>query len=59
MAGGLAEWLRHFNDLAVGEAAAPACFSRENAKGGRNVIAAKSMKPISNFRNSYILRITT
>jgi len=33
MAGGLAEWLRHFNDLAVGETAAPACFSRENAEG--------------------------
>jgi len=29
----LAEWLRHFNDLAVGETAAPACFSRENAEG--------------------------
>jgi hypothetical protein len=27
----LAEWLRYFNDLAVGETAAPACFSRENA----------------------------
>ena len=27
------EWLRHFNDLAVGETAAPACFSRENAEG--------------------------
>jgi len=33
MAGGLAEWLRHFNDLAVGETAAPACFLRENAMG--------------------------
>jgi len=33
MAGGLAEWLRYFNDLAVGETAAPACFSRENAEG--------------------------
>ncbi len=29
----LAEWLRHFNDLAVGETAAPASFSRENAEG--------------------------
>jgi hypothetical protein len=29
----LVEWIRHFNDLAVGEAAAPACFSRENAEG--------------------------
>jgi hypothetical protein len=29
----LAEWLRHFNDLAVGETAAPACFLRENAEG--------------------------
>ncbi len=29
----LAEWLRYFNDLAVGETAAPACFSRENAEG--------------------------
>jgi hypothetical protein len=25
--------LRHFNDLAVGETAAPACSSRENAEG--------------------------
>ena len=25
--------LRHFNDLAVGETAAPACFLRENAEG--------------------------
>jgi hypothetical protein len=29
----LAEWLRHFIDLAVGETAAPAGFSRENAEG--------------------------
>jgi hypothetical protein len=29
----LAEWLRHFNDLAVGETAATANFSRENAEG--------------------------
>jgi hypothetical protein len=29
----LAEWLRHFNGLAVGEAAAPACFWWENAEG--------------------------
>ena len=29
----LAEWLRHFIDLAVGETAAPASFSRENAEG--------------------------
>jgi hypothetical protein len=29
----LAEWLRQFNDLAVGETAAPACFLRENAEG--------------------------
>jgi hypothetical protein len=29
----LAEWLRHFSDLAVGETAAPACFLRENAEG--------------------------
>jgi hypothetical protein len=28
-----AEWLRHFNNLAVGETAAPACFLRENAEG--------------------------
>jgi len=33
MAGGLAEWLRYFNDLEVGETAAPACFLRENAEG--------------------------
>ena len=33
MAGGLAEWLRYFNDLAVGEPEAPACFLRENAEG--------------------------
>jgi hypothetical protein len=29
----LSEWLRHFNGLAVGETAALACFSRENAEG--------------------------
>ena len=29
----LAEWLRYFNDLAVGKTAAPACFLRENAEG--------------------------
>jgi len=29
----LAEWLRHFNGLAVGETAAPAWFLRENAEG--------------------------
>jgi len=29
----LAKWLCHFNDLAVGETAAPACFLRENAEG--------------------------
>jgi hypothetical protein len=29
----LAEWLSHFIDLAVGETAAPASFSRENAEG--------------------------
>jgi hypothetical protein len=29
----LAEWLRYFNHLAVGETAAPACSSRENAEG--------------------------
>ena len=29
----LAEWLCYFNNLAVGETAAPACFSRENAEG--------------------------
>ena len=29
----LAEWFRHFNGLAVGETAAPACFLRENAEG--------------------------
>jgi len=29
----LAESLRIFSDLAVGETAAPACFSRENAEG--------------------------
>jgi len=28
----LAKWLRHFNGLAVGETAAPASFSRENAE---------------------------
>ena len=31
MAGGLAEWLCHFNDLIVKKTAAPACFSRDNA----------------------------
>jgi hypothetical protein len=30
----LAEWLRHFNVLAVGETAALASFLRENAEGG-------------------------
>jgi hypothetical protein len=29
----LAEWLHYFNNLAVGEAAAPGCFCRENAEG--------------------------
>jgi len=29
----LAKWLRHFNNLTVGETAAPACISRENAEG--------------------------
>jgi hypothetical protein len=29
----LAEWLRYFIDLAVGETEAPASFSRENAEG--------------------------
>ena len=29
----LAEWLCYFNDLAVGETAAPACFLWENAEG--------------------------
>jgi len=29
----LAKWLRHFNDLAVGETAAPAWYLRENAEG--------------------------
>jgi len=29
----LAEWLRYFNALAMGETAAPACFLRENAEG--------------------------
>jgi hypothetical protein len=29
----LAEWLRYFNNLAVVETAAPACFLRENAEG--------------------------
>ena len=35
MAGGLAEWLRHFNDLAVGETEAPACFGGEESAGSR------------------------
>ena len=29
----MAEWLRHFIDLAEGETAAPESFSRENAEG--------------------------
>ena len=29
----LVEWLRHFNNLAVGETAAPACFLLENVEG--------------------------
>jgi hypothetical protein len=40
----LAEWLSHFNDLAVGETAAPACFSRENAEGA-------GMPPLLSLRN--------
>jgi len=32
MAGGLAEWLGYFNDLAVEKTEAPAYFSRENAE---------------------------
>ena len=45
----LAEWLRHFNDLAVGETAAPACFSRENAEGA-------GMPPLLSFRNDQTRR---
>jgi len=40
----LAEWLRHFNDLEVGETAAPACFFAGERGGGRNAPAAKSLK---------------
>jgi hypothetical protein len=40
----LAEWLRHYNGLAVGETAAPACFLRENAEG-------EGMPPLLSLRN--------
>jgi hypothetical protein len=36
-----AEWLRHFNSLAVGETAAPAGFFAGERGGGRNATAAK------------------
>jgi len=45
----LAEWLRHFIDLAVGETAAPACFSRENAEGA-------GMPPLLSLRNDQTRR---
>jgi len=40
----LAEWLRHFIDLAVGETAALASFSRRERGGGRKATAAKPLK---------------
>ena len=40
----LTEWRRHCSDLAVGETAAPACFSRENAEGA-------GMPPLLNHCN--------
>jgi hypothetical protein len=40
----LTEWLRHFNDLSVGETAAPAIFLRENAEGA-------GMPPLLSLRN--------
>jgi hypothetical protein len=39
----LAERLRYSNDLALGETAAPACFSQKNAQEGKNTTAAKSL----------------
>jgi len=45
----LADWRRHFNNLAVGETAAPACFSRENAEGA-------GMPPLLSFRNDQTRR---
>jgi hypothetical protein len=44
MAGGLAEQHLNFNNLAVGETAAAAWLSRENAKGG-------GIPPLLSFRN--------
>jgi len=45
----LAEWLRHFIDLAVGETAAPESFSRENAEGA-------GMPPLLSLRNDQARR---
>jgi hypothetical protein len=39
-----AEWLRHFNNLAVGETAAPTGFFAGERGGGRNASAAKLLK---------------
>jgi hypothetical protein len=35
MTGALPEWHFYFKDLAVGETAAPGCFSRDSAEGGQ------------------------
>jgi hypothetical protein len=48
----LAEWLRHFSDLAVGETAAPAGFFAGERGGGRNAPAAKSLKYQTRRRRS-------
>ncbi len=44
MAGGLAESLRHFKGLAVGETAAILSAAKVECGGGRNATAAKSLK---------------
>ena len=44
MAGGLAESLRIFTDLAVGETAAILSAAKVECGGGRNATAAKSLK---------------
>jgi len=44
MAGGLAESLHIFTDLAVGETAAILSVAKEECGGGRNATADKSLK---------------
>ena len=40
----LAEWLHHFNNLAVGETAAPAGLCAGERGGGRNAPAANLLR---------------